>query len=163
MSRAIVNTRKASGGFYVKTQNRLAVLFSVSPATIVNWVDAGAPAAGRNGFDLREWIDWRIKRVAQPPDVAAVTRELREAQRDLARERLGRERLKVVPVEDVESERVARMRWFTGCMSRAAGELAGKLTGRAPGETRKIVSDYFDAVRREACRQHGPRKADMKP
>lgn len=143
---------------YVDGQHDLARLFGVAPITVDDWKAAGAPDADpRRGWPVGAWVRWRIARLQDRPS-GNPTARLKMAQAKLAERKLAEADRELLPVLEVEAERVSRMRWFVGAMTRAAGELAGRLAGQAPSEVRRIVGDYFQAVRQEAvkrCRKTG--------
>ena len=81
---------------------------------------------------------------------AEADRERKHYQAKREKLRYEKEAGEVIETAVAEEQRAAILRWIVGVMESAGSELAPKLAGRRPAAVRKIVTDYFDRVRREA-------------
>ncbi len=82
------------------------------------------------------------------PDKVDVRLKTAKAEREELR--LARDRGRVVPIEERDTDEIALVRWFVGVMERAGPELAPRIAGRRTSDVKRICKAYFDAIRLEA-------------
>lgn len=131
----------------------LAAAFGVSARTVRDWAASGAPAPDATGkYNLPAWIAWRLESVrasSRPADAAAVAVELKQAQRDLALERLSRERGETVSTEESNRRIAAALRWCIATLDAAGKGLRTTLAGVPPADVPRLVTTFFNEQRRE--------------
>lgn len=153
-------TGRASGnGRYVRTQREVSDHFDVALRTVGYWVAEGMPGVeGR--YDLAEIERWRSERfpgktgaagAGAPPDDdrrASLywSTQFRKVQTALKSLELKVQQKKLIPAEEVERGRVARIMAVKQAFLALPREVAPQLVGLEPGEIQTVLEDRVKQI-----------------
>ncbi len=148
-------SRKTRGRF-ASTQSQLASTLGIGSRMVRLNLAAGAPARGKHGYDVDDWLAWRAGRPGRrppldmtDPDLAESIRRKTAAEARLKEHELGVKRQQFLPRE--EHERAVRevARVFVTVLERAGPELAVLLAGVKRTAWRETIDGWTAQQRTE--------------
>ena len=149
---------------YAATQAELAWVFDVSLSAVRLWAAQGAPPKGGRGYNLREWVMWRLARQAapaiQPEGQTAAEADRRYKLARAAREeiRLRRDQGVVVDVDEARSKREGIIRWFLAAFEQIGPQLqitlAPQIGLKAARTVRQAAEEHVRQLRQAGFAGH---------
>jgi len=137
--------------FYA-TQRELAFLFSLSISQIRKDLDNGAPKRTGHGYDVKEWIGWRIGRRGSKGSSALERAETRikEGRAVLVEMQVGQLQGTLIDSTNARGMRNRLVSIFASILDRAPAELAPLVGGKTPRAAKVLIKSYFDQARDDA-------------
>lgn len=136
----------------VSTQRELAHLFGVSLSQIRKDIGNDAPTRTGNGYDVKDWITWRVGRRGGKSSAELEQAEIRlkEAKASLAEIELAKIEGQLIDVTEAKRMRERIIAFFISMIDRAPAELSSMVAGKTPRAIRALIKSYFDGARNEA-------------
>ena len=131
---------------YAANRAQLAWCFGVSAGQVHQWAEDGAPAKEARGYNVREWVAWRIEFIKRQSATHESKRRYDEARAGVEEEKLKRLRGEVIAREQSTADRLAIVRWFSDVLDRLPSELVTKLAGDRK-KNRRVLKSYINGLR----------------